>query len=91
MKEATGLRLISKFTILIESFVLVLEGFLVLLLELDSFGNFLRIENWLDRSFILKVRHVVTMRKQMQKLAWVTHIQTLCQFNLKCLPLPLAF
>ena len=91
MKEAAGLRQISKFTILIESFVLVLEGFLVLLLELDSFGHFLRIENWLDCCFILKVRHVVTMRKQMQKLAWIIHTQTLCQFIFECLPLPLAF
>ena len=69
MKEAAGLWLISKFTILIESFVLVLEGFLVLLLELDSFGHFLCIEDWLDCSFILKMRHVITMCRQMHKVS----------------------
>ena len=51
------------FTILIEGFVLVLQCFLVLLLELDSFGHFLRIEDWFHCGLILKMFHVKAINK----------------------------
>ena len=46
-------------TVLIEGFVLVLECFLILLLKLDSFCDFLGLEGRLDCSLHLEVRHVV--------------------------------
>ena len=56
------------FTILIEGFVLVLQCFLVLLLELDSFGHFLRFEDRFHSGLILKMFHVVAIRQTKQ---WV--------------------
>ena len=46
-------------TILIESFVLMLECFFVLLLELDSFRYGSGAESWFHSSLHLQVSHVV--------------------------------
>ena len=74
-------KIYERLTVLIESFVLVLESFLVLLLKFDSFSSCSSVENGLDRGFHFHMSHVIAIKISVKKSAYILVYKICCRFR----------